>query len=230
MQRHISEQYDIELANLRELLMTMGGLVERQVNNACNSLVNHDIHLAEDVRATEARLNQMEVELDDECVSIIAKRQPTASDLRAVVSVMKLITDLERIGDEADRIAKIALSVSEHETPNDRYADFRMIHADVMRMLNRALDAFARLDVEAALRVIADDEDIDRAYHALVHKCIQQLQAEPNNAELNVNLIWAARALERIGDHAKNISEYVIYQVKGKDVRHSNPSAQTQGG
>lgn len=220
MQKHISEQYDVELANLREMLMTMGGLVERQVNNACTALVTHDIHLAEDVRTTEARLNQMEVELDDECVGVIAKRQPTASDLRAVVSVMKLITDLERIGDEADRIAKMALSFAEYEIPADRYADFRQIHGDVVRMLNRALDAFARLDVESSLRVIADDEEIDRAYNELVRRCIKQIQAEPGEAEHIINLIWAARALERIGDHAKNISEYVIYQVKGKDVRH----------
>ena len=222
MKKHISEQYDVELAHLRKLLMSMGGLVERQVNNACNSLVSHDIHLAEDVRDTEPQLNQMEVDLDDECVSIIARRQPTAGDLRAVVSVMKLITDLERIGDEAERIAKIALGLAGHEMPADGYAEFRHIHTDVVKMLNRALDSFARLDVEAALRVFADDEDIDRAYNELVRNCIKRIEAQPDDAENIINLVWAARALERIGDHAKNISEYVIYQVKGKDVRHAD--------
>lgn len=221
MNRHISEQYDIELAQLRELLMQMGGIVEQQVNNACTALISHDIRLAEDVREQESKLNQMEVELDDECVGVIAKRQPTAGDLRAVVSVMKLITDLERIGDEADRIAKMALTLTQYEVPDDQYAGFRKMHSDVVRMLNRALDSFARLDVEVSLRVIEDDEEIDRAYNALVRQCIQNMQSTPEEAEHLVNLMWAARALERIGDHCKNIAEYVIYQVKGKDVRHS---------
>ena len=227
MPRHISEQYDIELTNLRELLMAMGGLVEQQVNNACTALVTHDLRLAEEVRKTEAQLNQMELDLDDECVGIIAKRQPTAGDLRAVVSVMKLITDLERIGDEADRIAKIALVLAEYEIPADGYGDFRQMHQDVMSTLNRALDGFARLDVEAAIRVIEDDEDIDRAYNSLVRKRIQLIQSQPEEAEHLVNLMWAARALERIGDHAKNIGEYVIYQVKGQDVRHGAGAPQT---
>lgn len=222
MQRtHISEQYDIELSHLRNRLMEMGGLVEQQVNQACTSLVSHDLRMAEDVRDTEARLNQMEVDLDDECVGIIAKRQPTAGDLRAVVSVMKLITDLERIGDEADRVAKMAISLIDFETPADQYAGFRSMHQQVMRQLNRALDAFARLDVEAALRVIEDDNDIDRAYNELVRACIQGMRSTPEEAEHLVSVMWATRALERIGDHCKNISEYVIYQVKGTDVRHT---------
>ncbi len=220
MDKHISEQYDLELARLREMLMEMGGLVEQQVTNAGTSFVSHDIRLAAEVRELEARLNQMEVDLDDECVGVIAKRQPTARDLRAVVSVMKLITDLERIGDEADRIAKMSADVAAYEIPQDQYADFRQMHEAVLSMLSRALDSFARLDVEVAIRVITDDEAIDRAYNTLVRKCIQVMQTDPADAEHMVNLMWAARALERIGDHAKNISEYVIYQVKGQDVRH----------
>ena len=220
MHRHISEQYDIELSQLRDRLMEMGGLVEQQVDQACLSLINHDAKLADEVRQVESRLNQMEVELDDECVGIIAKRQPTAGDLRAVVSVMKLITDLERIGDEADRIAKMALSFTPFETPSDRYSGFRDMHKKATDALSRALDGFARLDVETALRVIEEDTDIDDAYDALVRTCINEMQQLPEEAEHFVGLMWAARALERIGDHAKNISEYVIYQVKGKDVRH----------
>lgn len=223
MQRsHISEQYDLELSRLRDQLMAMGGLVEQQVNKACSSLVSHDIHLAEEVRDTESRLNQMEVDLDDECVGIIAKRQPTAGDLRAVVSVMKLITDLERIGDEADRIAKMAISLIEFETPVDQYASFRQMQQQVVRQLSHALDAFARLDVESALRVIEDDQDIDRSYTKLVKACVEGMQSSPEQAEHLVAMMWATRALERIGDHCKNISEYVIYQVKGKDVRHAD--------
>jgi phosphate transport system protein len=221
MARHISEQYDLELSQIKELLMEMGGLVEQQVNNACLSLTGHDMALAEQVRDVESRLNQFEVELDDHCVSIIAKRQPTAGDLRIVVSVMKVITDLERIGDEADRIAKMALTIARAEIPSDQYADFRDMHEKVTRMLSRALDAFARLDVESALRVIAADEEIDRGYNALVRRCISAMRDKPDEIEQSISVIWAARAIERIGDHAKNIGEYVIYQVKGLDVRHT---------
>jgi len=225
MNKHISEQYDLELGQIKELLMEMGGLVEQQVNQACLSLTNHDMALAEQVRDLEPRLNQFEVELDDHCVSIIAKRQPTAGDLRIVVSVMKAITDLERIGDEADRIAKMALTIAHAEIPTDQYADFRDIHEKVNKMLSRALDAFARLDVESALRVIEADEEVDRGYNALVRRCIGAMRDKPDEIELSISVIWAARALERIGDHAKNISEYVIYQVKGLDVRHSSNAA-----
>lgn len=220
MNRHISEQYDQELANLREQLMEMGGLVEQQVNKACSSLVSHDVQLAEQVKTVEPTLNQMEVELDDECVGIIARRQPAASDLRAVVSVMKLITDLERIGDEAHRIAKMAIKLGRYDVPADQYRDFRSMGSAVQLQLNEALDSFARLDVETALRVLTSDQDIDDAYDQISKDCINQMQTTPDMAEQMVNLMWAARALERIGDHAKNISEYVIYQVKGKDVRH----------
>jgi phosphate transport system protein len=225
MTRHISEQYDIELAQIRQRLMEMGGLVEQQVNRACQALTTHDMSLAEQVRDDESKLNQMEVDLDDQCVSIIAKRQPTAGDLRIVVSVMKVITDLERVGDEADRIANMALSIANSEIPADQYADYRDMSAKVGKSLNRALDAFARLDIESALRVIESDEAIDRAYNGMVRHCIEAMRDQPEQIENSISLIWAARALERIGDHSKNISEYVIYQVKGLDVRHS-PSAE----
>ena len=174
------------------------------------------------MRDNESRLNQFEVDLDDRCVSIIAKRQPTAGDLRAIVSVMKVITDLERIGDEADRIARMALDLADTVKPEHQYAEFRGIHGNVMKMLKRTLDAFARLDVESALRVFEDDEFIDRAYNKIVRQSIETMQSNPDEVERSVSVMWAARALERIGDHAKNISEYVIYQVKGRDVRHSD--------
>ena len=222
MARHISEQYDIELAHIKEQLMEMGGLVEQQVSHACQALITHDAELAHQVRDTESRLNQLEVELDDDCVSIIAKRQPTAGDLRNVVSVMKAITDLERIGDEADRIAKMALQLSATKIPDDQYSDFRGIHEKVKRMLHWSLDAYARRDVEHALRVIEADEEIDDGYNELVGKCIREMQDSTENIGDLISMMWAARALERIGDHSKNISEYVIYQVKGLDVRHGH--------
>ena len=176
MAKHISEQYDLELAQVRERLMEMGGIVESQVNNSCTALVTHDLDMAEEVRDVEANLNQFEVELDDLCVSIIAKRQPTARDLRTVVSVMKVITDLERIGDEADRIARMALDLANSEIPTDHYADFRSLHTNAVKMLKRALDAFARLDIEMALRVIEDDELIDNGYDRILRLCSEQMQ------------------------------------------------------
>ena len=221
MAKHISEQYDLELAQVRERLMEMGGIVESQVNNSCTALVTHDLDMAEEVRDVEASLNQFEVELDDLCVSIIAKRQPTARDLRTVVSVMKVITDLERIGDEADRIARMALDLANSEIPTDHYADFRSLHTNAVKMLKRALDAFARLDIEMALRVIEDDELIDNGYDRILRLCSEQMQSNPTEVERLLRLMWSARAVERIGDHAKNIGEYVIYLVKGRDVRHT---------
>ncbi|MEC7137833.1 MAG: phosphate signaling complex protein PhoU [Pseudomonadota bacterium] len=221
MAKHISEQYDLELAQVRERLMEMGGIVESQVNNSCTALVTHDLDMAEEVRDVEANLNQFEVELDDLCVSIIAKRQPTARDLRTVVSVMKVITDLERIGDEADRIARMALDLANSERPTDHYADFRSLHTNAVKMLKRALDAFARLDIEMALRVIEDDELIDNGYDRILRLCSEQMQSNPTEVERLLRLMWSARAVERIGDHAKNIGEYVIYLVKGRDVRHT---------
>ena len=219
MAKHISEQYDLELAQVRERLMEMGGIVESQVNNSCTALVTHDLDMAEEVRDVEANLNQFEVELDDLCVSIIAKRQPTARDLRTVVSVMKVITDLERIGDEADRIARMALDLANSEIPTDHYADFRSLHTNAVKMLKRALDAFARLDIEMALRVIEDDELIDNGYDRILRLCSEQMQSNPTEVERLLRLMWSARAVERIGDHAKNIGEYVIYLVKGRDFR-----------
>ena len=201
--------------------MEMGGIVESQVNNSCTALVTHDLDMAEEVRDVEANLNQFEVELDDLCVSIIAKRQPTARDLRTVVSVMKVITDLERIGDEADRIARMALDLANSEIPTDHYADFRSLHTNAVKMLKRALDAFARLDIEMALRVIEDDELIDNGYDRILRLCSEQMQSNPTEVERLLRLMWSARAVERIGDHAKNIGEYVIYLVKGRDVRHT---------
>ena len=221
MAKHISEQYDLELAQVRERLMEMGGIVESQVNNSCTALVTHDLDMAEEVRDVEANLNQFEVELDDLCVSIIAKRQPTARDLRTVVSVMKVITDLERIGDEADRIARMALDLANSEIPTDHYADFRSLHTNAVKMLKRALDAFARLDIEMALRVIEDDELIDNGYDRILRLCSEQMQSNPTEVGRLLRLMWSARAVERIGDHAKNIGEYVIYLVKGRDVRHT---------
>ena len=222
MNRHISEQYENELAQLHDLLMEMGGIVERQVTNAGMALIEHDQNLAEQVREEEHKINQLEVELDDLCVAIIAKRQPTAGDLRRVVSVMKMIVDLERIGDEAERVAKMALRLVGSEQPTHQYAGFRKIHSVVAESLHRTLDAFARQDIDNALTAIAMDKEVDGAYRELTALCTADLAQSSDDVNNILSVMWAARSLERIGDHAKNISEYIIYQVRGEDVRHSS--------
>lgn len=220
MSRHISEQYDTELRNIRDQLMAMGTLVEQQVTFAGTAFVTHDIPLADEIRETEKRLNHMELELDDQCVGIIARRQPTAGDLRQVIGVMKAITDFERIGDESDRIAKIALSISNREIPSSQYGELRNMHQKVTEQLHNALDALARTDVEIARRVISDDKPIDKLYKEIVGRCTQQMTEPHPDIEHLLAEIWVARSFERIGDHAKNVSEYVIFQVNGRDVRH----------
>ncbi len=220
MSKHISEQYDAELDSLRSQLMEMGGLVEQQLQQACQALINHDIALAESVHESDRRVNRMEVELDELCVAIIARRQPAASDLRMLISIMRAITDLERIGDESDRIAKMAQGMAREVEPVDRYRAFRELHEAVAAQLSAALDAFARRDDQVAEHVINGDGAIDERYKALCQELIEEMSASPDTVARNMNTIWSARALERIGDHAKNLGEYVLYQVKGEDVRH----------
>ncbi len=226
MSRHISEQYDLELGGIRDQLMEMGGLVEQQVKDACLAYFTHDLSLAEDVRVNEKRLNRMELRLDDQCVGIIARRQPAAGDLRNIVGVMKAITDLERVGDEANRIAKMSIKIASQEIPTHQYGDLRAMHDKVNVMLTETLDAFARVNEDVAQLVIRADDAVDDLYDAIVAQCTLQMQKDPANIPHLLSTIWVARSLERIGDHAKNMAEYVIFQVLGKDVRHPS-SAKT---
>lgn len=221
MNRHISEQYDTELADIKARLMEMGGLVEQQLERGARALINHDIELAQSMRSTEDQINKMEVDLDEQCVQIIARRQPTASDLRTLISVMRAITDLERIGDEANRIAHMAQGMAREELPDDQYGAFRELNTLVARQLASALDAFARLDEKLANEVIQGDEVIDNLYRNIISSLKVSMADNPNHINRSMNVVWAARALERIGDHAKNLGEYVVYRVKGEDVRHS---------
>ena len=221
MSRHISEQYDTELADIKARLMEMGGLVEQQLERGARALINHDIELAQSMRSTEDQINKMEVDLDEQCVQIIARRQPTASDLRTLISVMRAITDLERIGDEANRIAHMAQGMAREELPDDQYGAFRELNTLVARQLASALDAFARLDEKLANEVIQGDEVIDNLYRNIISSLKVSMADNPNHINRSMNVVWAARALERIGDHAKNLGEYVVYRVKGEDVRHS---------
>lgn len=218
---HISEQYDAELESVRRRVLEMGGLVERQLADACESLHNRDLEVAERAIAADAQVNQMEVAIDEQCTHIIARRQPAARDLRLLISIIKAITDLERIGDESGRIAKMGIELSKGEEIASYQAIVRHITRAVRKMLTDALDAFARADVTTALEVIAFDQEVDQEYDAITRQLITVMMEDPRTIKRALNTLWSARALERIGDHAKNICEGVIYQAKGTDVRHS---------
>ena len=219
--KHISQQFNEEMENLRNQVLKMGGLVEQQIGNATNALRKLDVSKAEKVIKKDHKVNALEVNIDEECAQILARRQPAASDLRMVVAVIKTITDLERIGDEAEKVAKMAIHISEDDGRfHTHYDGIRHLSDYVSQMLRQALDSFARLDVETALLVVHADTEAAEEYQALMRQLITYMMEDPRRISEVLDVIWAARALERIGDHAKNIGEYVIYLVKGKNIRH----------
>lgn len=217
---HISQQFNAELEEVRNRVLAMGGLVEEQISNAVKALIEGDHQLAESVIQNDLKVNAAEVAIDEECSHIIARRQPAASDLRLLVAIIKTITDLERIGDQAERIARMGQRLAEVERPKDQYVDIRNIGGHVVEMVHGALDAFARMDTEAAVEVAKRDLEVDQEYNGIMRQTITFMMEDPRSITRMLDLLWTARAIERIGDHAKNICEYVVYLVKGKDVRH----------
>lgn len=219
---HISSAFNAELEDVRQRVLAMGGLVEQQIADAARAIKEADAELAEEVIKGDEKVNILEVSIDDECSRILARRQPTASDLRLVYAVVKTITDLERMGDEAEKIARMALDLTrdhDHKSSGP-LPEIHHMARHVSQLVRDALDAFARMDAESALAVAQEDVNIDREYEALLRQCITFMMEDPRTIRRVMDIIWSVRALERIGDHARNIAEYVIYFVKGKDVRH----------
>ena len=219
--QHISRQYNEELEDVRTKVLSMGGMVEQQLQDAVTALVERDTDLAEQVIEKDPNVNAMEVGIDEECNTILVRRQPAASDLRLVTAIIKTITDLERIGDEAERIARMAIYIGSDECGVKLLSRIGAMGQQVREMLRDALDAFAHLDTEKAVEVWGRDKQVDEQYESLMRELMTFMMEDPRTIPRILDTIFAIRALERIGDRSSNICEYVIYLVKGKDVRHT---------
>jgi phosphate transport system protein len=218
---HTSKQYDADLETVRSRVLQMGGLVEQQMLRAIDALVTCNRSLIEQIIADDRRVNALEVEMDEMCSHIIARRQPAAGDLRLIMAVVKTVTDLERIGDEAEKIARMAKLISDGDRLQmPRFTEIRRMGDLALDMVRASLDAFARLDTSTATQVARDDIRLDDEFRGILRQLITFMMEDPRTISLSLEIIFVAKALERIGDHAKNIGEYVIYLVKGKDVRH----------
>ncbi|MEQ1814813.1 MAG: phosphate signaling complex protein PhoU [Candidatus Nitrotoga sp.] len=218
---HTSKQFDAELEAVRAQVLQMGGLVEDQIRLAIEALVNSDVALMQRVIADDHRVNAMEVAIDETCNQIIALRQPAARDLRLIMMIIKTITDLERIGDEAEKIARMGLlQLQRDNNILPRFTEIKHTSEMVLDMLRKSLDAFARLDLSYAAQVVRQDEAVDEQFRAIMRYLITFMMEDPRTISTALETLFVAKAIERIGDHAKNMSEYVVYMVKGKDVRH----------
>ena len=220
--QHISERFNTELEEIKNHLLEMGGKVEQQLNEAVEALVTRDTAEAEKIINRDHEVNQMEMRIDDECATILARRQPAASDLRLVVSVIKVTTDIERIGDEAAKIARQGIRLAEESASPTNYIEIRHIGSHVASMLRKALDAFARLDMDLAVEVVKEDNNVDKEYGSAMRSLVTFMMEDQRNIGPILNEMWALRSLERIGDHASNIAEHVVYLVRGLDVRHQD--------
>ncbi len=223
MNEHTSKNFDLELESLRTRVLQMGGLVEQQMRKAMEGLSAGDIPLLEAVIRDDNRVNQLEIELDGACNQVIAKRQPTAIDLRMIITVLKSTSDLERIGDKARKIARLGCVLHDQHAISIPDVELSHISELSLKMLRASLDAFARLDVDAAAEVLHLDETVNTEYKALVRQLITYMMEDPRTISHSLDIMGIAKAIERVGDHSKNIAEYVIYMIKGLNVRHSSP-------
>jgi phosphate transport system protein len=226
MPEHTLKQFDAELEALRARVLQMGGLVEEQIVRAMEALSSGNTKIAARVVDDDHRVNALEVAIDEECSTIIARRQPAAVDLRMLMMVVKTITDLERIGDEAAKIARMTQLIYEADRPFvPRTSEVRHMADVALAMLRNALDSFARLDLTVAAKVVRQDDSVDDAFRGILRQLITFMMEDPRTISHAIEILFIAKAIERIGDHAKNMSEYVVYMVKGKDVRHTGPEA-----
>jgi phosphate transport system protein len=221
LSHHISSRYNTDLERVRSSVLEMGGLVERQLTQAIGGITEPDARVMVRVAQEELRVNQLERSIDEDCSRILATRGPTASDLRLIITILKTITDLERIGDEGEKVAAIAARLALRERPNNRYREVRNLGEVVIDMVHDTLDAFARFDTKLALEVLRRDRTVDEEYEAIHRQNITFMMEDPRSIRRALDVMWVVRSLERIGDHAKNICEYLIYLVLGKDVRHT---------
>jgi len=222
LDQHISRSFNDELEQIKTRMLEMGGRVENQVADAVRALEDADSQLAETVINRELAIDALEMEIDEDCTTLIARRQPAATDLRMVMAVTKTIRDLERMGDEAKKIAKMAIKLSEEGSAPRGYVEIRHIANGVRKMLNDTLDAFTRYDADSALATLRADDQIDLDYKTALRELVTYMMEDPRSISRVMNIMWALRSLERIGDHAKNICEQVVYLVRGKDIRHGN--------
>ncbi len=226
--KHLSTQFDSELNGVSTRVLELGGLVESQLRSAIYALTHFSVESANQVIEVEIRVNAMEIEIDRELSSIIARRQPTARDLRLLMAMSKTTANLERAGDEAVKVARLVKSISDSGAARALPSmDLRTEAELASGLLRKALDAFARLDVKAALDIMKEDDLIDREFDGFVRKVITYMREDPRTISGSLDLLFVAKAIERVGDHAKNIAEFIIYIVKGEDVRHS-PREQVQ--
>lgn len=218
---HISENFNKELEDIRNKVLMMGGLVESQIEQAVKALASGDMELAELVIKKDNQIDNLEMAIDAECTQIIALRQPAAFDLRLLLTVLRVISELERVGDLAERIAKMAIYLSNNsDGKTDQYYELQHMSGLVRDMLHRALDSFARMSIDNITDITASDEQVDREYASIIRQLITQMMEDPRNITRSLDMLWTVRALERIGDHSRYICEHLIYMIKGEDVRH----------
>ncbi|MBY6203666.1 phosphate signaling complex protein PhoU [Halomonas denitrificans] len=222
--QHISRQFNTELENLRQKMMTMGGMVEEMLKHALQAVIHADTELAEQVIAADDRVNRIEKQLDEECTLVIARRQPAASDLRLIFAIIKAISDLERIGDEAEKIARWAIALADVHRPRNDYREIEQLGANVLEMLRKGLDGFTRMAPETAVEIIQQDKKVDQDYETIFRQYYSYMVEDAKQIRRILDALLIAKSLERIGDHCKNLGEYIVYLVEGRDLRHESAS------